>query len=84
MHFQIENHPFTCGSGPLKQQIESLKQSLAVRDAALGKAKYFLRIAEIGGEIRCLVCHEGNDNETPEHKDNCELKAFLSEIEAVL
>lgn len=61
-------------------EISALKEKLKDREEKLARAVPFLHMAGMGGEMFCLNCHEGNDGESPEHTENCQLKALISEI----
>lgn len=55
---------------------------LAAKDALLDEAEKFLMLAEMGGEMFCLACKEGNYGDAPEHKEDCKLKIFLAKLRA--
>ena len=56
---------------------------LSAQAAVIDEAIPYLHMVEMGGEMHCLVCGEGNEGELPEHREGCELAKFIAKIKSL-
>lgn len=67
----------------LRNDLVDQYDKISRKDQLLRECLGFLHVMELGDQMCCLTCHEGNDGE-PEHQENCNLRNILSRIEKEL
>lgn len=63
----------------LDRNIRLAKESMA-KSALLSECRPFLHALEMGDQMDCMECGEGNLGEVPEHKNDCKLNAFIAKL----